>query len=137
MAAKTISILSIIDVVSALAEGTLERNIYLLDNNKVNGSLDEGTSELKTKVKSGDVLVWTVSPIEPEVYVGITDITMDNEYCEPLKQFYEGTDVAYWVGKVKKDMDQLQYQAKYKVGTRAGEFPWQLTLIGSLFTENK
>ncbi len=131
MANRTITIISVIDVVSALAEGTLDKNIYLLDNNKAHGSTDEGTSELKTKVRPGDVLVWTVSPIEPEVYVGITEITMDKEFCEPEKQYYEGTDVAYWVGQVKKEVDNLQYHAKYKVGTRKDEFPWHLTLIGS------
>lgn len=130
--ANTITIVSIIDNVSALAQGALDKNIYLLDNNKSNGSTGLGTDELKTRVQPGDILVWTVTSIEPELYVGITDIVMDKEYCNPRKQFYEGTDVAYWVGRVKKEIvDQLRYEVKYKLGTREGDFPWHLTLTGN------
>ena len=131
MANKTITIVSVIDVVSALADGSLNKNIYLLDNNKAGGSTGEGTDVLFSKAKQGDTLVWSVMPIEPEVYVGITDILIDKEYCDAEKKLYEGTDISYWTGTIKKEITNLQYQVKYKVGTREGDFSWDLTLVGT------
>lgn len=128
---RTISVLSVIDVISALADGTLAKNLYLYDNNKANGSTGEGTSALVPYVTQGDTLVWTTMAIEPEVFVDIASITIDPAYCRPTKAFYPGTDVAYWSGVVLKDIATLPYEIGYTVGTRDGSFNWNMNLAGN------
>ncbi|MDO9105751.1 MAG: hypothetical protein Q7U57_12430 [Methylovulum sp.] len=115
---KTITIVSLIDVVGALANDTLNGNIYLMDNNKSNGSSDQGTEVLKTLVKEGDQLVWTVMSLEPEAYASIKEIIIDSDYCVPEQKTYEGSDVTYWVGKVKKNPKSTPYNLKIQVGTQ-------------------
>jgi hypothetical protein len=131
---KTVSVLSVIDVISALSDGTLSKNIYLYDNNKAGGSTGQGTSALASNVTQGDTLVWTTMAIEPEVFVEIASITMDPTYCKPIKGFYPGTDVAFWSGVVLKDIGTLQYEVGYTVGTRDGGFKWKLNLAGNSTT---
>ena len=116
---KTITIASVIDVVGALANDSLSGQVYFMDTNKANGSTHQGTENLRTVVKKGDRLVWTVIFLECEAYVAIDDIIIDKDCCEPKKEFYEGTDVSYWVGTVKKDVTITPYSVKFKVGTRA------------------
>lgn len=50
---KQITILVMIDVEAALAEGTLENNIYMMDSERLNGSTGEGTSRLTTAISNG------------------------------------------------------------------------------------
>jgi hypothetical protein len=115
---KTITIASVIDVVGALATDSLNGEIYFMDTNKENGSKEQGTDQLKTMVSTGDRLVWTVTFLECEAYAAIDDIVIDKSYVEPKKEIYEGTDVSYWVGTIKKNVSFLPYSIKFKVGTR-------------------
>lgn len=117
---KIISIVSVVDVVGALANNTLSGNIYLVDNNKIGGSTEEGTESLKTHVKEGDDVVWVVQPMECEAHANIEGILIDSDCCEPQMKFYEGTDVSYWVGKIKKGATQgdYPYSLQFKVGSR-------------------
>lgn len=119
MATKTITIASVVDVVGVLATDSLSGQAYFMDTNKANGSTGQGTENLKTVVTKGDRLVWTVTPLEVEAYVAIDDIVIDKDYCEPKQSTYEGTDITYWTGTVKKDMTLTPYSIKFKVGTRA------------------
>ncbi len=121
MATKTITIATVIDVVGALASDTLSEHIYLMDTNKANGSTGLGTENLKTMVKKGDRLVWTLLTLECEAYAIIEDIIIDKDYCKPKKKTYEGTDITYWVGTVKKDVKVAPYKIKFKVGSRVQE----------------
>ncbi len=116
---KTITIGAVIDVVGALATDSLQGQIYFIDTNKENGSLGQGTEYLKTAVAKGDRVVWLVQPLECEAYAAIDDIIIDKDYCEPEKKVYEGTDVSFWVGTIKKDISMIPYSVKFKVGTRA------------------
>ncbi|MEB3277593.1 MAG: hypothetical protein VKK42_01560 [Lyngbya sp.] len=129
---KTITIASVIDVVGALATDSLNGQVYFMDTNKANGSTEQGTENLKTVVQKGDRLVWTVIFLECEAYAAIDDIIIDKDYCEPKKEFYEGTDVSYWIGTVKKDVTMTRYSVKFKVGTRAEpiETSSSLCLVG-------
>ena len=68
---KMISIVSVVDVVGALANNSLSGNIFLVDNNKVSGSSGEGTEALQTAVEEGDELVWIVQPLECEAHASI------------------------------------------------------------------
>jgi hypothetical protein len=116
---KTITIASVIDVVGVLATDSTKGQVYFMDTNKANGSTGQGTENLKTVVAKGDRLVWTVIFLECEAYAAIDDIIIDKSYCEPQKKTYEGTDVSYWVGTVKKDLTLTPYTIKFLVGTRA------------------
>lgn len=118
MTARTISVVTLVDVAGALASGTLSNNLYLMDNNKTNGSSDEGTEILKTRVRAGDQLLWTTVSLEPEAYASITGILIDSDYCEPEQRSYAGSDVTYWIGKVKKNLDLVPYKLEIKVGTQ-------------------
>lgn len=114
----TITIVTVIDVVGALATESIKGNIYLMDTNKQNGSWGQGTENLRTVAEKGDKLVWTVQSLECEAYASIEDILIDPEYCEPKKETYEGTDVTYWVGTIKKDIKAIPYQTRFRLGTR-------------------
>ncbi|MDY7047252.1 MAG: hypothetical protein RPG89_01135 [Microcystis panniformis WG22] len=116
---RTITIASVIDVVGILATDSTEGQVYFMDTNKRNGSVGQGTEQLKTAVEKGDRLVWMVQPLECEAYAAIDDIIIDKEFCEPEKKTYEGTDISFWVGTVKKDITVTSYSVKFKVGTRA------------------
>lgn len=120
---KTISIVSIVDVVGTLSEESLAGNLYMMDDNKANGSTDQGTEFLKTKVKEGDTLVWVVQALECEAYVSISGIIIDEKYCEPEQKTYEGTDITYWIGRVKTGVKNstVPYKLKFKLGSRAEE----------------
>lgn len=119
----TITIAAVIDVVGALATDSLHGQVYFMDDNKSNGSTGHGTENLKTVVQQGDRLVWTVTFLECEAYAAIDEIIIDKECCEPEVKVYEGTDVSYWVGTVKKDITLIPYTIKFKAGTRAESIP--------------
>ncbi|KAF0814287.1 hypothetical protein IGB42_01188 [Andreprevotia sp. IGB-42] len=122
---KAISIVAVVDVVGALANDTLTGNLYLLDNNKSNGSTDEGTDVLKTRVKKGDQLVWVVQTLECEAYASIAGIDVDSkfaEYIEPQQKTYQGTNVTYWSATIKKDLDvPVPYNLRFRLASRASD----------------
>jgi hypothetical protein len=132
MQPRTITILSLIDVVGALSEDTMKANVYLFDDNKTNGSSDEGTGVLKTKVKAGDKLIWTLMSLEPESFAEICDITIDPEICKAEKKMYPQSDVAYWEGEVLKEVSSTPYKITFEVGTRRQKIETEETpaLIG-------
>jgi len=131
---KTITIASVIDVVGALATDSLDGQVYFMDTNKTEGSTGQGTDILRTVVSDGYRLVWTVIFLECEAYAAIDEIIIDPEYCEVEKKVYEGTDVSYWVGTVKKSITSpVPYTVKFKVGTRDESIPtaFPLYLVGN------
>jgi hypothetical protein len=130
----TISIVIMVDVVGALAANSIDGNIYLVDNNKDNGSVAEGTGGLQTMVKQGDTLLWNVLPIEPEAFACISGILIDDEYCTPEQVTFDASDVTYWMGVIKKDLERVSYRLKFKLGTRMDELSSSdaPTLIGNL-----
>jgi hypothetical protein len=119
MATKTITIATVVDVVGALATDSLSGQIYFMDTNQSNGSTGQGTENLKTAVEQGDRLVWTITFLECEAYAAIDEIVIDRDYCDPEKKIYEGTDVSYWSGTIKKDVKSIPYNIRFKLGTRA------------------
>jgi len=130
---RPISVTAVVDCVGALATLSLHGNMYLYDTNKAGGSTGNGTEELRTKVRAGDQLLWTVFALECEAYVSIADIVIDKEVCEPERKVYPGTDVAYWVGTVKKGSSAVTpYQIKFRLGTRTDPMttPVSPALIG-------
>jgi hypothetical protein len=71
---RMITLLGIVDVAQALADGDLSRNIYWTDNNRLRGSLHEGSNHLVTRANQGDILNWIVSPLQVENYASIHSI---------------------------------------------------------------
>lgn len=116
---EPIAISAVVDVVGALATGSLSGNLYLLDTNRAHGSSGAGTENLRTVVRKGDQLIWTVLPLEAEAYAGIENITIDKEVCEPEKKTYPGTDISFWTGTIKKDVLGTPYDIEFKLGRRA------------------
>ncbi|WP_413756092.1 hypothetical protein [Streptomyces sp. MMBL 11-3] len=128
---RPISITAVVDIVGALATGTVHDNLYFYDTNKAGGSTGFGTEQLRTRVRSGDQLLWGVLALECEAYVAIDRIDIDPELCEPERRTYPGTDVAYWIGTVKKDaVPDTPYQIRFKLGSR--DQPLTTTLSPSL-----
>jgi hypothetical protein len=118
-AKRPISITAVVDCVGVLAAQNTHGHLYMYDTNKAGGSLGFGTEELKTRVQAGDQLLWTVLALECEAFVAIDDIVIDKEVCEPVRKVYPGTDVAYWIGTVKKGgVAAVPYQIKFKLGTQ-------------------
>src|SRR5580700_3280931 len=121
----TIAIVSVVDVVSALAADTVAGSFYMVDNNKTKGSKDEGTEILKTKVRKGDQVVWISIPLECEAFVSITGIEIDKkfrEYCDLKKGVYPDTNVVYWLGDIKKELDvAIPYNLKFKLGSHQSD----------------
>jgi hypothetical protein len=117
-ARQPISISAVVDVVGALASGSLGGNLYLLDTNRDNGSTGAGTETLRTRVQAGDRVQWSVFALECEAYAAIADIVIDRDFCEVEKRTYPGTDVTYWAGTVKKDDGAVPYDIKFTLGTR-------------------
>lgn len=120
---KTITIVAVLDAVGVLATDSLSGQVYFMDTNKSNGSTGQGTENLRTVVEEGDRLVWTVQCLECEAYGAIDEIIMDQDYCQPEKKTYDGTDIQYWVGTVKKNVKMIPYTIKFKAGTRAESIP--------------
>jgi hypothetical protein len=110
------TIMTIVDVVGALADDSLNENMYLIDDNKSNGSLDEATESLKTAVNIGDVVTWTVFSLEPESYVELTKIEIDPQYCVPTIKYYPDSDVCYWEGTILKELESVPYSIAVIVG---------------------
>lgn len=116
---RPVSITAVVDAVGALAQESLQGNLYMYDTNKTEGSTGFGTGELRTRVQSGDQLVWSVLALECEAFVAIDEILIDKAVCEPERKVYPGTDVAYWIGTVKKhDVGVVPYQISFRLGTR-------------------
>lgn len=84
----TVNVLIAVDVEGALSSDNLGANTYMVDTNKYAGSGAEGTSELKTKLGIGDVLVWTVASIDPGNNVSIVSFSgtaVTDGYINPVQ----------------------------------------------------
>lgn len=123
MASKIVKIVALVDVLGALASNTLHQNMYLVDNNKKNGSLEEATETLKTAVEEGDTIIWNVLTMEPEAYVSIASIEIDENFCKAEEKRFEESDITYWTGKVKGNPKNkyIYYKIKLKLGTHDKE----------------
>lgn len=118
MEPRTITILSLIDVIGALADDSMKFNVYLFDDNKSKGSTNEGTANLKTKVETGDKLIWTLMPLEPESFAEISEISIDPEICRIEKKMYPQSDVVYWEGEVLKAAASTPYKITFEIGSQ-------------------
>lgn len=123
MPVKMIKIVVLVDVLGALASENLHQNIYFMDNNKENGSSEEASETLKTVVEDEDIVMWNVMTMEPEAYVSISNIEIDNDFCRVQEARFEESDITYWIGKIKGNPKNkyVYYKIKFKLGTHDKE----------------
>lgn len=116
---KTINVRLVVDAAGALEAGTLAGYLYMMDDNRLGGSLEQGTAALATAVTTGDRIVWTLLPIECETHAAVHEIALPADICEVRREIYSGTDVSYWVGRVKQPVGDLPYGLTLELGSRA------------------
>jgi hypothetical protein len=69
-----INIVILVDVIGALSEETLARNVCMMDDG-TGQSTGQGTPELSTACRAGQVIQWTVRAIDLQTPVEIRSIT--------------------------------------------------------------
>jgi hypothetical protein len=97
-----INILIAVDVVGALAAGTLQGYVYLVDTNKYLGSWQEGQSTLNTVCQDGQLLTWCVTSVDPgnDVEIaGFSGAMVDGRICLPAQDPIAGNTV--WNARVE------------------------------------
>ena len=116
---RTVSIIGIIDIAQALADNSLENNLYWLDNNSSFGSQFQGTDHLKTAIRRGDTVQWFVSGLQVETVVDIANISGPAaEIANPVStQIMPG--MSFWIGKISPSASGLlQYSVALQVENR-------------------
>jgi hypothetical protein len=109
---KEINVLIVVDVEGALASGSLGTNVYLVDTNGYFGSSSEGQQELQTACKDGQVIVWSVSSVNPGDDAEITGFTgqmIEQKVCLP-QQSKLVTGETVWSGRVESQGQTAQFQ---------------------------
>lgn len=110
--ANVIYVLVVVDVEGALASGNLGSNVYLVDTNKYFGSSGEGQEELITNCTDGQIVAWSVSPINPgdnAVITGFTGQMVDDKVCLP-QQTTVVTGETMWSARVESQGATAKYQ---------------------------
>lgn len=110
---KEINVLIIVDVEGALASGDLGSNVYLVDTNKYFGSGSEGQEELVTACNDGQVIIWSVTPVDPGTdasIVGYTGEMVDKHVCVPTKSNVPGGGAVIWSARVETQGVSAKYQ---------------------------
>lgn len=91
-----------VDVIGAIAAGTLMGYVYLVDTNKYLGSWQEGQSQLNTVCQDGQAITWAVSPVNPgnEITIaGFSGQMVSSRICTPAADPFAGPQV--WNGVVE------------------------------------
>jgi len=135
-----LAIMVIVDVQAALAEGKLEGNTYLVDNNQEAGSTNEGTDSLETAVKGGMILNWLITglggPAQLRIICGEAvdrGVLVPQEFDSPS---FVGEGL-WWSGTVNTLLDaRHEYTIVVTMGDRTMEIKSHLIMQpGMLKTE--
>ncbi len=70
-------ILIVVDVVSALASGKLDNNLYIIDNNPTGGKGAEGNSSRIPGCNDGQLISWELVPVDSTSNVSIKGFSGD------------------------------------------------------------
>ena len=70
----TINIITVVDVIGALSDGTLDDNLWMMDNSPWQ-SIDQGTANLSTLCHPGQLINWVIYAIDLQTPVVIRNIT--------------------------------------------------------------
>jgi len=87
-------------------------NVYLIDTNKHYGSGSEGAQELVTTCLDGQVMIWSVTPVNPgddAEIAGFTGAMVDQKVCSP-RQATLPTGDTIWTGRVESQGATARYQ---------------------------
>jgi hypothetical protein len=103
----------VVDVEGALSSGDLTSNIYLVDTNKYVGSGNEGQAELMTKLSNGDIIQWTVAPVQPDGQVSIAS--------------FSGTAVTQKIINPQQDPTTGAFASKFNSGPAPSGTSYQYT----------
>ncbi|MBL3552724.1 hypothetical protein [Rhodovulum sulfidophilum] len=122
-AKRVITVIGLVDVVGALAEDALGRDLYLFDDNKAGGSSGHGTSCLRTCADAEDLVVWEVMPLECEAFARIDDVLIDEKYAPYIdleSGVYDPSSVVYWAGRILKPLppEGIPYRLAFRLGSR-------------------
>ncbi len=123
---NSISVLMVADCLNAVASGNLQSNIYLVDTNKHFGSGAEGQAELSTACKDGQVINWSVVPVDPNSNVALTGFTGDmvnSGVCTPKPSL--GPEGTIYQGRVEAKgvaNSHLQYSAILEIDGKPMSF---------------
>lgn len=120
MSGERLRVMVVVDVVSALASESLDDAVWLVGSEPRGGSTGNGTRHLQTTVAVGDELLWTVMSLECEAFASIEAIRIDPAYCTVTSGVYEGTDIRYWLGTVRKNPGKavVPYGIEFRLGSR-------------------
>jgi hypothetical protein len=66
-----VEVLIAVDVAGALSSGNLNQNLYMMDTSGYLSAAGEGTNELQTRVTNGEIVTWSVRPIDPATNVTV------------------------------------------------------------------
>ena len=140
---STIYILASVDIAGALAKGSLNKRIYLVDNNKRNGSEDEGTELLETNVQDGDLIVWVLGPMQVETLVTIKKISIETfagedkieqPFTEPNP--FTGEDEWRWKVAGVKSGQKFKYSIDFMIESREMSLPYPESLTHPASIDN-
>jgi len=124
---EKINIITAVDVIAALSDGTLKDNIYMMDNSPME-STDQGTPNLTTLCYAGQSIQWLIYAIDVQTPVMIKSITFTGTNNNPtVKNKTESTvtpeyklDQNVWTGYVPYCMAAgLSYN--YRLELQMGE----------------
>ncbi|MGB8839736.1 MAG: hypothetical protein WCC64_01580 [Aliidongia sp.] len=121
----TVNIMIPIDVETAIATangGNITSGLYMIDTTGYVGTA-EGSVELKTPCNAGDILVWTVYPINPSDNVKITGFTgtaPSNGTFQNLESEKTPNGVPYWTCAINlgAPTSTVQYSITFQMSGR-------------------
>lgn len=126
-----------VDVVAALTQQTLHKNIFFMDNS-ISNSLYEGTEYLTTKCQAGQMIKWNIYAIDLQTPIVIKNISFINDKsCDVNKENSNAEyseknnpDAKTWTGIVPWYMTpNVPY--KYRLEVQMGEGPKSILSIDS------
>ncbi|MCE6976817.1 hypothetical protein EI534_05135 [Pseudomonas frederiksbergensis] len=130
---KEINVLIVVDVENALVTNDLGGNVYLIDNNKNSGSVDEGQDELVTACCNGQIINWSVVGVVAENQVEIYQFSgnmISDKICLPQKTPSLGR--TNWQGGVNDTTpgDKVQYSVDLQMnGNQVMRFDPYLLIV--------
>ena len=135
---RTTTILSLVDVIGALSSGSLQDNVYLMDDNRPQGAPRDATGTLATSVRAGDTLMWTDLQMEFETDISLLGVWgIPPDVCVPVRVLLPGTDVVYWQGTVLRDFSgTVPYWLDFSVEGVPMRVPAASTLVCGATTPN-
>lgn len=105
-----INIVTVVDVLGALSDNSLEGNMYMMDNSRSKLTTGKGTGVLSSAVRHTQVINWHVWPVDVQTDTEITNIKWfkngrlitdsEDEPCAKSMK-YGAQSGSYWAAVVK------------------------------------